>query len=116
MPPEEGDAAHLWDMLEAARTVRELVRGFTAESYFSDRRTQLAVERAVEIVGEAARRISDAFKQGHREIPWSGIIAQRNVLAHEYGEILQDRIWLLATERIPELIRLIEPLVPPTPR
>lgn len=61
MPPEEGDVAHLWDMLEAARTVCELARGYTPEQYLSDRRTQLAVERAIEIIGEAARGFASAL-------------------------------------------------------
>ncbi|MBI4556430.1 MAG: DUF86 domain-containing protein [Candidatus Hydrogenedentes bacterium] len=76
---------------------------------------QLAIERQIEVVGEAAKRISEEFKLCHPEIPWSPIIAQRNVLAHEYGEIKQDRMRLLASERIPALIALLRPLVPPTP-
>jgi len=44
----------------------------------------MAVERAVEIIGEAARNITEYFKQVHPEIPWAGIIGQRNVLAHKY--------------------------------
>lgn len=116
IPPEERDTALLWDMLSAARTACDLVQGYTLPRYLSDRRTQLAVERAIEIIGEAARRVSEPFKAQHPEIPWHGIVAQRHVLAHDYGEILQDRMWLLATQRIPELIRLLEPLVPPPPR
>ena len=70
---------------------------------------------AVEIIGEAARLVSSAFKRNHSEIPWQQIVSQRNVLAHEYGEINQERIWLVATRRIPELIRQLEPLLPPAP-
>ncbi len=84
MRPEGRDPAYLWDMLEAARTVRGLVEGFTFHSDSLDRKTRLAVERALEILGEAARRVSDAFQQAYPEIPWQGIIGQRNVLAHEY--------------------------------
>ncbi|MCR4318859.1 MAG: DUF86 domain-containing protein [Candidatus Brocadiaceae bacterium] len=50
-----------------------------------------------------------------RDIPWHLIIAQRNVIVHEYGEIKQDRIWALAEKRIPELIELIKPLLPSLP-
>jgi uncharacterized protein with HEPN domain len=103
-------------MLSAARTVCDLVRDYTLARYLSDRRTQLAVERAIEIIGEAARRVSEAIKAQHPEIPWQGIVAQRHVLAHDYGEIIQERIWLLATGRIPELINQLEPLLPPLPR
>jgi uncharacterized protein with HEPN domain len=75
----------------------------------------LAVERALEIVGEAARRVSETYRQAHPEIPWQSIIAQRNVLAHEYGEIKHELIWKVATIRIPELIPLLEKLIPSIP-
>jgi uncharacterized protein with HEPN domain len=75
----------------------------------------LAVERALEIIGEAARHLSEGFRTGHPEIPWQNIIAQRNVVAHEYGEIKQELIWKVLTNRIPELINALEPLIPPFP-
>jgi uncharacterized protein with HEPN domain len=76
---------------------------------------QLAVERELEIIGEAARKLSQAFKDAHTELPWAPIIAQRNVLAHEYGDIRQDRIWQVVSAHIPELIRILEPLIPKLP-
>jgi len=113
MPPDERDVAYLWDMLEAARTARDFTAGATLEDYLGDRKLQLAVERVIEIIGEAARRVSESFRSDHPEIPWRAIIGQRHVLAHEYGEIKQERIWNVATERVSELIALLEPLVPP---
>ncbi len=112
MRPEERDAAYLWDMLDAARTVKRFISGVTINQYMEDRKLQLAVERAVEIIGEAARRVTDAFKEAHPEIPWKGIIGQRHVLAHEYGEIKQERMWAVASTHIPALIALLEPLLP----
>ena len=90
MPLEDRDPAYLWDMLEAAQTLRELIAGYSVAAYLADRKTQLAVERAIEILGEATRRVSPTVQQAHPEIPWASIIAQRNVIAHEYGEIKQD--------------------------
>ncbi len=115
MRPEDRDAGYLWDMPDAAKTVARFVLGVREADYVRDRKLQLAVERAIEITGEAARRVSDPLKVAHPEIPWQQIVAQRNVLAHEYGEIKQERIWLVATTRIPELVQLLEPLLPPVP-
>ena len=112
MRPEERDAALLWDMLDAARAVRDFTLGVTFEVYAADRRVQFAVERGLEILGEAARHVSAEVRAAHPEIPWSGIVGQRNVLAHEYGEIKPERVWRVATERLPDLIRMLEPLVP----
>jgi len=113
MRPEDRDAGYLWDMLDAASTVADFMSGVRAADYLRDRKLQLAVERAIEIIGEAARRVSEPVKSAHPEIPWQQMVAQRNVLAHEYGEIKQERIWLVATVHIPDLVRLLKPLLPP---
>jgi uncharacterized protein with HEPN domain len=102
-------------MLDAARSVREFTDGVTANEYLQDRKLQLAIERALEIIGEAARLISPPFKAAHPEVSWQQIIAQRNVIAHDYGEIKQDRIWMVATDRTAELISTLERLLPPAP-
>lgn len=114
MPPDDRDAAYLWDMLDAAHAIQQFATGVSLDEYLVDRKLQLAVERAIEIIGEAARLLSPEFKAGHPHIPWLQIIAQRNVVAHDYGEIKQDRIWRVATTRIPELIAQLQPLLPPT--
>ena len=115
MPPVDRDSACLWDMLDSARSACEFSAGVGLDVYQRDRKLQLAVERAVEIIGEAAGRVSDEFRNAHPEIPWRNMIAQRNVLAHEYGEIKLERMWLLVTEHLPALIRDLEKLIPPSP-
>jgi len=112
---DERDAAYLWDMLETAQIVQRLVAGMTFERYCADRDKQLATERALEIIGEAARRVSEPFKQAHSDIPWSAIIGQRNVLAHDYVKIRQDRVWATLTEHVPKLVAALRPLIPPLP-
>jgi len=67
------------------------------------------------IIGEAARRISEDLKQEHPEIPWRKIIAQRNVLIHEYDDIDYKEIWEVATFHLHKLIDQIKPLIPPLP-
>ncbi|HYN23314.1 MAG TPA: DUF86 domain-containing protein [Thermoanaerobaculia bacterium] len=115
MQPEERDVAYLWDMLDAARQVIEFTRNVAFPAYLEDRKLQYAVERAVEIIGEAANRISPALQQKHSEIPWRKIVAQRNVLAHEYGDVDPSLMWDLAQEHIPALVRQLETLIPPKP-
>lgn len=70
--------------------------------------------RELSIFG-SARRVSDSLKADHAEIPWRQIVAQRHVIAHEYGEIKQERLWLVATRDVPTLVRQLEPLLPPRP-
>ena len=53
------------------------------------------------------------FRQAHPEIDWQSIIGLRNILIHEYGEVKLDRLWVIATTRVPELVGLLDPLIPP---
>ncbi len=115
MLPDDREAGYLWDMHDSARAVQKFVMDVKFEEFLGDRKLQLAIERSVEIIGEAARRISEEFKQAHPEIPWNRIIAQRNVLAHEYGEIKQERMWLVATVHVPALIPQLEAVLPTPP-
>jgi uncharacterized protein with HEPN domain len=112
---EKADPALLWDMLDAAKAINSFVTGRTFHEYLNNRMLRGAVERHLEIIGEAAKRVSQAFRKVHPEIPWHRLIAQRHVLAHEYGEIKLELIWKVATLHIPELIGNLEPLVPPPP-
>lgn len=115
MRHDERDAAYLWDMREAGSAISGYVEGRRFVEFENDTMLRRAVEREIEIIGEAARKASQSLKAAHPEIPWSGIVAQRNVLAHEYGEIKLELIRRVATERVPELIGLLEPLIPPLP-
>ena len=115
MPPDQRDAGYLLDMLEHARGMARAIAGRTLEDYVRDENLRLAVERRIEIIGEAARRVSEGFRREHPEVPWHRIIAQRNLLAHEYGEVQDDILWRVATVSIPELISLLEPMVPAPP-
>ena len=115
MPPNNRDAGYLWDMLQAARRLQEFTAGVSFEAYLESVLLQSAVERQLEILGEAARRMSEGFRQEHPEIPWSSIIGQRNLIAHQYDDIEQEQLWSVVTSGIPLLIAQLEPLIPPLP-
>ena len=108
MRPDVKDMARLWDMLDAARAVAEFTKGLRFEDFLKDRKTRNAVERNLEIIGEAARNVSPETRQSHPDIPWSSIIGLRNVIAHEYGEILYEKLWGICKNRLPVLIEQIE--------
>ena len=65
-------------MLAAARDARMLAEGLAYDALMGDVRTRLALERALEIIGEAARRVSSATRNANPAIPWTGIIGTRN--------------------------------------
>ncbi|MBK8267172.1 MAG: DUF86 domain-containing protein [Planctomycetes bacterium] len=112
MPREHSDASFLRDMLAAAQAVVSFTKDRTLEQYSADLLLRSAVERQIEIIGEAARAVSSAFKAEHPDIPWAKIMRQRHVLAHHYGEIEDERMWRVATIHIPILIGQLQPLSP----
>lgn len=107
------DDAYLLDMLLAARKVLEFTRDIAWEQFRTDDLVQNAVMRQIQIIGEAARKVSIECQQDHPDIPWQKIIGMRNKLVHEYFRIIPERVWDVIEKDIPELIRLVEPLVPP---
>ena len=118
MPREKSDLKYVWDMLDAASTVQELVRGKSFEDYERTKMLRLAVERSIEIIGEAARWVSDEFRAAHANIPWPAIVATRHIIAHEYGDLQHDKVWRMATTHIPPLIAQLTPIIeqnPPEP-
>jgi uncharacterized protein with HEPN domain len=111
MKPEERDAAYLWDMLAAARESQVLVEGVTLEMLMSDLRTRRALERTLELVGEAAARVSSQTRSTHTEIPWAAIIGQRNIIAHRYAAIDYGLLFATVTGNVPKLISVLERII-----
>lgn len=107
MPPSERDLAHLWDMRQAASDAVAFMRGKDRQTWADDRMLRLAVERCLEILGEAARRVSKSTQVEHVEVPWREIIGMRNVLAHEYGEVDHQRLFDTVEEDLPRLLEVI---------
>ena len=116
MLPEEKDAALLWDMQQAASEIVQFVEGVNYARFQSDKMLRYAIERQILVIGEAAKNVSATFKSSCPQIPWTAIVGQRNILAHEYGEVLVERIWRVASVFVPELIKLLTPLVPKPPK
>ena len=112
MRPEDRDMAYLWDMREAAQEIVAFMKDIPYVKFEKNHVIRYATERQLMVIGEAANHVSEEFRMKHPEIPWMQIIGQRNVLAHEYGEILVERIWLAATKSVPELLKSMKALVP----
>jgi uncharacterized protein with HEPN domain len=109
MVPEDRDAALLLDIVNAVRDIEGFVEGVDFPGFANDKMLRYAVERQLIVIGEAARRLSDTLKETIRSVPWAAIIGLRNILAHEYGEILAERIWLVATRDLKNLLKEILP-------
>jgi len=98
------DRGRLQDMLESAEEAAALSRGKTRADMDADRVLNLALTRLLEIIGEAAARISPEFRQRHAEIPWPDIIGLRNRLIHDYRDVDFDILWRIIDRDLPMLI------------
>lgn len=81
---------HIRDAIEQ---IESYVSGYSYEKFIGDQKTQDAVIRQLEIIGEATTNLEDTFKKQASEIPWREISDFRNVLAHEYWDIDLDIVW-----------------------
>jgi uncharacterized protein with HEPN domain len=109
MVPEDRDSALIHDLINAVREIEQFVTNVDYRTFESDKLLRYAVERQLIVIGEVAKRLSESFRKANPSIPWTAIIGLRNILAHEYGEILTERIWLVATR---DLTSLMENLLP----
>jgi uncharacterized protein with HEPN domain len=107
------DDAYLLDILIAAKRAKEFAADLTWEEFQKSSLHQHAIMKTLEIIGEAANKISQNVKDAHPEIPWKEIVGMRNRLIHEYFSLDIEKIWDTVQNDIPLLIVLIEPLVPP---
>ena len=115
MQPDNRDIALLWDMRETARETLEFTANVTFEGFVRERVLIYATERQLAVIGEAARKVSAAFRQAHPEIPWDGFISRRNLIIHDYGEITAERIWRVIAKELPGLVAALDPLIPAEP-
>ena len=107
------DDGWLLDILLAARRVSEYVSNVSAEEFRQNPMLQDAVVKRLEIIGEAANRLSEEYKAAHPEIPWTLMIGMRHRLVHAYFNIDLPRVWHVAVKDIPDLVCRIELIVPP---
>jgi uncharacterized protein with HEPN domain len=106
------DDAYLLDILIAARKAIKFVSGISRDEFEKNELVQNAVMHPLEVMGEAANLLSDDFREDHQEIPWHKMIGMRNRLIHEYFRVDYGVVWDTIAKDLPELVRLIEPLVP----
>ncbi len=111
-PVSERDAALLLDMLLAAQDAAHFIDGLDEPGFLASRLHQNAVIRALEVIGEAAGKVSNRLRDQHGEIMWREMTAMRHRLIHGYADVRLDLVWRVASDRLPELIRSLLPLIP----
>jgi uncharacterized protein with HEPN domain len=108
MPLNENDLSLLIDIVDCIIDINDFTKEIGFYEFEKDKMRKLAVERQLEIIGQAANKISEDTQNSLKNIPWGNIIGLRNKLAHDYGEILAERIWIITKNSIQELLKELE--------
>ena len=102
------DKGRLEDIIEYSNNVTMLIQGYSLEMLVADKRTYYSVMKNVEIVGEAAYKLTKAFKNSHPKTPWKIIQGMRHILVHEYANIDDEELYNAAVNDMPELRKQVE--------
>lgn len=112
IPTPDRDLSYAADMLEAATKAVTLSMGKSRADLDSDEVYQLAMLHLIQIVGEAATKISAVLRQQHPEIPWHNITGTRHRIVHDYAAVDLDVVWDVLKIYLPELIPQLSAFVP----
>ena len=112
----QGDLLYLGHMLDVSVQAVEKLLGIDREEFEEDENLRLALAHLIQMIGEAARRVSAESQQRYPQIPWSDVIGMRHKIVHDYLDVDFDVVWEVVTTDLPELIGQLGPIVPPSPR
>lgn len=105
---EDEDIIRLRHMLDAASKALELTESCNRDELDKDEKLALALVRLLEVLGEAARRVSDHCRQMYPKIPWRQIAGTRNRLIHGYFDVDLDIVWRIISTDLPPLVQQLE--------
>jgi uncharacterized protein with HEPN domain len=101
--PSASPRARLTDIVEAIELIRTEMVDVTLEELRTDKRKRWLVERGIEILSEASRRLPDDIKARHDGVPWRQIAGIGNILRHAYERVAHDVLWRIVRDDLPPL-------------
>ena len=108
---ERGNIEFLHDIKESIGRIEVYIVKTNYEEFLQDIKTQDAIIRNLEIIGEATKKISNDFKENDSQIPWKELAKMRDRLIHHYFGVNYDIVWVIVKEELPEIITQIEEIL-----
>lgn len=103
MAYDAGDVAHLEQIVELIGHIDRRLAGLDIDAFRQDRDEVDLTAYRLAAIGEATRKLSDALKERHPQIPWAAIYGMRNIIAHDYGAVIPDRVWNVTAGQLDDL-------------
>jgi len=100
---ERSDRDFLSDIQEAMRRIAEYTAGMTYQAFLEDTKTQDAVVRNLEIIGEATKNLSKELRERYSDVPWKGMAGVRDRLIHHYFGVNLDIVWQIVRDELPKV-------------
>jgi len=89
--------------MDAISDAEHFTKGLTEEKFFKNKEKQYAVVKAIEIIGEATKNLSDDLKSKNQQVPWKDIVGMRDRLIHGYFGVDLELVWDVTQKNLPEL-------------
>ncbi len=105
---QKDDSLFIRHILESIDAIEEFSKNISKEELILNRMKQSAIVREIEIIGEAAKNISEVFKSQHKEIPWKEIVGTRDKMIHHYFGVDMNVVWYIIKIDLPDLRKNLE--------
>jgi uncharacterized protein with HEPN domain len=100
-------------MLDMSQQALEISNNKNKEEYDNDITLRLALTHLVQVIGEAAQRVSNPFRDAHPEVPWREIIGMRHRIVHDYLNVDEEVVWQVVQDDLPPLVETLKRIIPP---
>ena len=107
------DSVYVGHMLDMSKKATRLAQGKDRAEFDRDEALQLALAHLIQIIGEAARRVSPEFRDAHPQIPWRAIVGMRHKIVHDYMDVDEDIVWDTVRHELLPLVTQLEAAIAP---
>jgi uncharacterized protein with HEPN domain len=107
---QKDDLVYVGHMIDTVQQILGKVEGISRSDFDADENLRLALAHLIQMLGESARRISNAYQEAHPQIPWKKIIGMRHKVVHDYLHVDFDIVWDVVTVNLPPLVEELRKL------